>query len=272
MKKTAILVTSLLCLELSASQSQNPFEFFELGIHTLKMDYKEYSESGAYLDGDSSDLFGDMNGFSLKGQLHITERYYMGASLEYTKGKSSYDGSTWGGTPLKLTKDNVSIFQPEIYAAAIERLSYADLFSKIGFGYREWKRGKSDYAGDYDETYKWKYLYIEAGGEKELNEKFSLGLSLRYQKAFDAEMRAYLYDGADFELKNTFGYRIEIPLGYKIAKDKELVLFYRFDYWKINNSDPVPLYNNGTLLTYVYEPDSETQNSYVGIKFRYYWR
>ncbi|WP_200763427.1 hypothetical protein [Nitrosophilus alvini] len=273
-KRVALYIA---CAVLSTSlyaQSDNDYRLdsFEIGLQTLKMDYKEYDTGGNFLDGDSTDLFGDMNGINAKALFHLKDVYYIGASIEYTKGKSHYEGSTWGGTPLSLTKDNVSILQPEISLIGKKEYNYGTLHSKIAFGYREWKRGKSDYSGDYDETYKWKYFYIGAGYKKEIAKRVSLGFSLGYQKALSPEMKAYLYDGATFKLGNTEGFKIEIPLEYTLTERIDIIGFYRYDYWEINHSDTVALTSGGSFVTYAYEPDSKTKNSYLGIKLKYSFR
>ena len=97
--------------------------------------------------------------------------------------------------------------------------------------------------------------------------KYSFGLNIQYQQGIDAKLKAYLFNGLNFKLK-TKGYKIEIPLKIRLDKNYGIALKYVYDYWKITNSSKQIVGIDGTNYV-VYEPNSKTKNSYLGIGFYY---
>ena len=233
----------------------------ELMYSTLKFDYKEYQNSSVIDQEDSS--FSDLTGinFSLSQDIN---RFKLKLDFEYNKGHTQYTGSTWGGKPLKLTENNSYLYNTRLignYALFNDEttLGIGKFYLSGGLGYRYWNRGKSDYVGDYDEKYKWKYWLIGASINDKFN-KFDFDLNFYYHKAISPTLRAELGKGYTFDLGKTSGYRLEIPIRYHLSQNYGVMVKYIYDYWKINKSNTI----DG-----IYEPDSKTKNKYLNLGFYY---
>jgi len=146
------------------------------------------------------------------------------------------------------------------------KLGTGKIYPVIGFGYRFWNRGKSNYIGDYDEEYSWKYFLIGSVFDIDIN-KYNFGLNIQYQKGIDAKLKAYIFNGLTFKLK-TKGYKIEVPLKIKLDKNSGIALKYVYDYWKITDSSQtiIVIDNTGYIL---HEPNSKTKNNSLSIGFYY---
>ena len=259
------MVKKLLVLTLTSSIL---FSFeTEILFSAIKFNYVE-KENGKFLDSETCN-YSKYAGIIFS----VTKKsdFFYNIGIEYNKGETTYTGSTWGGTPLKLTKENSFLYN--IYSK-VGYLLYEDktnlgtgkIYPVIGIGYRFWNRGKSNYIGDYDEEYSWKYFLIGSIFDIDMK-KYSFGLNIQYQQGIDAKLKAYLFNGLDFKLK-TKGYRIEIPLKIKLDKDYGIALKYIYDYWKVTDSSK-EIIGVGNENYIVYEPNSETKNNYLSIGFYY---
>jgi len=233
----------------------------EVMLSSLKFNYKEYVNS-TYLDGDSSS-FSKMLGLKVSLTQKI-KKFKLDEKFEYNRGETHYDGSTWGGTPLSLTKKNVNLLNAKLIASYLmmddeTSLGSGQFYLSAGLGYRRWNRGKSDYVGDYNEKYYWPYYLVGANIDETFG-KVGLGIGYYYHKAINPKMKADLNGGNTYDLGKTSGYRIVVPLKYKIAQNYGVLLEYVYDYWKINKSNII----DGT-----YEPDSKTKNQYLNMGFYY---
>jgi len=257
MKK--LIIASLIGVGLYASTN------VELMYSALKFNYKEYSGSGV-MDEEKS-KFNDLKGINLLISQDIN-KFKLTFNVEYNKGSTKYTDFTWDGTPLQLTENNAYLYNARFIGGYLlgmdeTRLGYGKVYLDGGLGYRFWNRGKSNYAGDYDEKYKWKYWLIGININENFN-KFNFDLNFYYHKAIQPKMNADLYGGTDFKLGTTKGYRIEIPIRYNLAKNYGIMFKYIYDYWKINQSETVT--KDGVSM---YEPDSKTKNQYMDIGLFY---
>jgi len=232
----------------------------------LKFDYKEYSK-GEVIDSESS-KFNDLYGINFDYRYDINKNYKINALLEYNRGKTKYKGSTWGGTSLSNYKDNVYLINGKLnieclWLSDVTKYARGNLYLAGGLGYRFWNRGKSDYAGDYNEKYYWSYYNI---GLKEdiFAGVIQTGFAVYYHKAVNPKMKADLYGTTTFNLGKTEGYRVKIPFIYMMDKNYGLELSYMYDYWKIRQSNVVV--KNGVGM---YEPESKTKNQYINFGIFY---
>ena len=225
----------------------------------VDMNYEEYYGS-QWLDGDYSD-YSDLKGIGIK----YSSNYFKSCPLflkgEFIKGSSEYIGSTWDGDDLKLNKDNVYIYNIEIGAFPLNTPCY------LSIGQRVWNRGKSDYPGDYDEKYYWKY--VNMGFYYTFNfESFSFSSDISYQHALSPKLDADLGSGTTLNLGTTTGYKVQIQAMYNFSSDLSVGLMYRYQMWHINVSDPgVIIYDNQEIP--VVEPESYTRNRYFGASLIY---
>lgn len=242
----------------------------EVTLSTLKFNYKEYN-SGKVLDSENSS-FSDLPGINIKFTKKIG-KFILNPNFEYNRGTTHYNGATWGGTPLSLTKHNVYLYNLNLigkYNLLEDKISTGkyNLYILGGLGYRFWNRSKSNYAGDYKEQYKWPYYSLGGETNIQFNSKFTIGLQAYYQKAINPKMKAYLGSGTTYNLGRTNGYRISIPVKYALKTNYGIVFRYTYDYWKINKSDIKNITLYGSSIP-TQEPDSKTKNQYFNIGFYY---
>jgi len=234
---------------LSISYARN----IEYYFYNLDMNYKEY-ENGSFLDGESTD-FGDMLGVGIKYSDIYKFKYFLKA--EYAYGKTTYDGSTWAGDPLSLRRKNVYLLNFEGGIFPYNKYFY------LSIGYRYWNRGKSDYSGDYNEKYYWKYLGIGYNYAIEFN-KISIEPELEYQYTFNPKLDLDLGSGGTVNLGKTYGYKAGLKFNYEYSEKISYSMFYRYQYWHISKSDSINITLNNLVIP-IYEPESKTRNQYVGI-------
>ncbi|ACM92153.1 hypothetical protein NAMH_1021 [Nautilia profundicola AmH] len=230
----------------------------EYYLYSINFDYKEYSSSGVYLDGESSN-FGSLNGIGVKYSDRTSLPFYLKG--EYAYGSTHYDGSTWGGTPLSLTKDGVYLINLEGGIHPFRNPYY------LAFGYRYWNRGKSDYPGDYDEQYYWSYFSFGYFYIFKIRKVF-LTTDFQYQLAINPKLDAHIGSGTTLDLGTTEGLKFQIASYFKYNSRIMISLMYRYQFWHINRSDPASVVLNGTT-TYIVEPESFTRNQYLGIGVLY---
>jgi hypothetical protein len=242
-----------------------------VSLSSLKFNYKEYDSSANVLDSRSSS-FSDLYGIHIRYTKNIG-KFILNPNIEYNRGNTKYNGSTWDGTPLSLTEHNEYLYNINLigkYNLFEDKTSIGKgkVYMLGGLGYRFDNRGKSDYSGDYDEQYKWAYYMI--GGEiNDKFNKFSIGLQAYYQKAINPKMKAYLGSGATYNLGKTDGYRISIPIKYALKTNYGISFRYIYDYWKITKSDTQNITCSDGTIVPTYEPDSKTKNQYLNIGFYY---
>jgi len=241
----------------------------DLLFSMLKFNYKEYKNSQV-LDKDTSN-FSDLGGISFS-LTDYREKSKFRLDLEYNSGTTNYDGSTWGGTPLKLKKKNVYLFNSKVIGSYLlgedfTSIGMGKFYFSLGLGYRFWHRGKSDYSGDYNENYKWAYYTIGFDFNDYFEEAVEFSMNIYYHQAISPTMKAYLGSGDTYHLGNTDGYRFEFPLRVYFWDDSGFEIKYIYDYWHIRKSDTqtITFDDGSTVLTY--EPESKTRNNYLNIGF-----
>ena len=239
MKKLSIFLGSILF-----AMDITPYFF------SVKENYKEYINK-KIADRDYNSFF-DLSGIGIKLKQNFFKAY-----LEYAYGDAIYDGAYQDGTKIKAKENEVYIINALI--------SIGNPLS-IDLGYRFWNRGKSNYEGDYEEEYYWPYLGLS------LNYNFyfynlSFKPILSYQYAIDPKLKILLGSNPTLDLGNTRGYKIELPIYYKI-KNLKIFAFYRYQYWHINSSKTYNL-NIYNQIIPIFEPESKTKNQYIGVGLSY---
>ncbi|WP_457560591.1 hypothetical protein [Caminibacter sp.] len=218
--------------------------------YSLLLDYKEY-QNGVVIDKDYSS-FGDIVGAGIEYRDNWGP-WYLSLKFEGSWGSSTYEGATWNGEPLKNKQNGFYLYN--LNAAIGSRYLFLTL------GYREWNRGKSEFSGDYDEVYYWGYWGLKYEYPF-IFENIAFIPQISYLMAIDPKMKAKLGNEPVLDLGNTIGRNIILPLFFK-TDNFTFNIFYRFEYWHINPSNAYPLILNGNTY-YIYEPESETKNQYIG--------
>jgi len=222
----------------------------QIYTYTVLLDYKEYVNSQV-VDKDYTS-FGELNGI---GFSYTSNTYPLkfGIKVEFAYGKSTYEGATWSGIPIKNEQNGVYILNTNI--------NIGNRFFKLSLGYREWNRGISEYVGDYNEVYYWGYFGI--GFEQPfIANSFAFIPKMTYQYAINPKMKVELGNNPVLDLGDTDGYSIELPLYFRYKKTL-IYLFYRYQYWHISPSKEAVL-KIGNTVSVIYEPESETKNKYIG--------
>lgn len=233
----------------------NDIQYYLLAV---KVNYKEYDDSGKFLDGESSS-YSDMKGIGIRYE--AKERFYYFLKGEYVYGSTVYDGATWDGTPLSEKTNNVYIYNLQAGLYPFKNPYY------ISLGYRFWNRGKSDDPGDYDEEYYWKY--ISSG----LNYKFNVSgivftADVEYQYALNPQLKAYLGNGVKLNLGVTDGIKALIKTDYKIKQNISISFMFKYQIWHINRSASSTVILDNQEVP-VHEPESYTLNRYLGLGIVY---
>jgi hypothetical protein len=231
------------------------FTYHDIYFYNITLDYKEYV-SGRVIDKDYTN-FGDLLGVGYKFEKNYNRISYF-VRIEFAAGESNYKGSTWDGTPVSTRQKGVYIFNTE-GGAGFRNFN-------LVLGYREWKRGKSDFEGDYDEVYYWPYFGVRYKYEFYFK-NFAFLPEFGYQMAINPKMKVKLGNQPVLDLGETQGYKLEFPLIFR--KDNfYFKVFYRYQFWHINRSDYEYLIV-GSNKYVIYEPESITANQYFGIGLLY---
>ena len=228
-------------------------------LFSINMDYREIS-NGYVIDKDQTN-YGDLNGIGISYESYRFIPYFINA--EYSHGTSKYSGQTQSGQYLETTNKNVYIFNINAGLHIFNNPYY------LNFGYRLWNRGKSNYEGDYDEKYYWKYIgfgykYIVKFSD------FILKSDLNYEYALNPKLNVYLGSGATLDLGETDGLKFKFSADYKYSNNIMLSFLYKIQLWHINVSNVKTIeYNNQDIV--IYEPESITLNQYlsIGLLFKF---
>ncbi len=257
MKK--ILVGSILALGISTLQASS----LEVGLGNVQFDYSEYLEDGSWFNSEKSEEYEVDGGFikyehSLSDLKNEDRKYkqYLEVYYSFHLNKAEHTQPNALGTPT----DN-ELHQGHLRYKAINKVENYELGIFVGLGYRYWDRdmlGSSSLRG-YLETYEWPYYEVGLSW-KWYDKNFYMGADVSYQKAYQPKMYAHLNGGLDFDLGDTKGYKIDIPLGYKVNESWDIIAHYIYDSWDIEKSN---------IINGYYEPSSETKNSYAYISLKY---
>jgi hypothetical protein len=242
---------------------------FKISATFLSMDYVESARDGSFLDSEKSD-FNEISGLEL-GYKFIFETGHGGANesalevlVDYVQGQSKYDGFLQSGGALISkyeTKTDNRIIEPSIRWIESKKSNAYDVSIFVSLGYRDWVRDMSSDVYGIKETYKWAY------GGIGMNFMFHdgdwhIGLEGDYKKAFLATMNAEFNGGMDFDLGDTWGYSVKVPLIWDVSEAISFELSYKYDTWEIGASNVVQGY---------YEPDSKTKNEIIKLGLVLKW-
>lgn len=263
MKK--LLTLSLLTLTTSLLSASS----LEVGIGSVKFDYNEYKDDGTWLDSETNENYKVDGGF-IKYDFNLGTvkeediKYDQKLELYYNFhiNTTNYDGSLQDGTPHKSKTDNY-LHQGHLRYKAINSVENYEIGLFVGLGYKYWDRDLLGSSG-YLETYEWPYYEVGLSW-KWYDGKFFMGIDASYQKAYKPTMYAYLDGGLDFDLGETKGHKIDIPIGYEIDEQLDVVVHYIYDIWDIEKSNILKGSSGKSWI----EPSSETKNSYVYISLKY---
>lgn len=240
---------------------------FDLGLMYYHFDYKEdlpppgKSEESGWLPG-------------IYAGLKIIEpgKVYLNTFLEYSSDEVSYDGATWGGTPITGNSSATFLrFQFNIgYTFPVKNNILLSPY--VGYGYRNWERGLKG-SSPYDETYNWHYFPLGIVSHFVLNEKWSIhpGFETRfmYKGSLKVEFNDPGFNQLDFTLGNKTGFKIDVPIKYKFSELWSITGVPWYSNSKIGESEFETLTYYGVPVALAQEPSSETNQYGFNLIFSY---
>lgn len=240
--------------------------YLAIKANTTAMNYTE-TRNGSTLDTEKSNLFGKIGGFNIDGSAKIANNFLYAdttkiiLNYEYVSGDSNYVGSLLGsnagyGSYTSTTSNTIQ--RGQILLSQINNTSYGNAMLNFGAGKRVWNRNLSSIQ---KEEYNWNYLIAGLGFDFNFGSNFTLGAAGYYQQAITPKMNYNSNSfNTNFNLGNTYGYRIEVPASYKITQYLSLVGSWTLDNWTINQSNSVT-YNGASYV----EPKSVTNNQSLSL-------
>ena len=186
-------------------------------------------------------------------------------SFEFAAGSLDYDGSTWGGTPVKADTDD--------YLFEIRTLLGGNIYQGknkvtpfLGFGLRYWN-DTIQASGGYEREILYLYTPIGIKLAGPLSRKWSWGFSGEYDLFWKGWVTSHLSDADPGynDPENTqsfgdgFGVRVSFQFRNHISTRFSWYIEPFFRYWDVGPSDYAILtYYGAPTGIFVYEPENNT--------------
>lgn len=269
MKRAALIVFVIICCSSGAiafaensgnaeNSSSNRYSVFA-GYNGEFLNYWEYDGSDV-LDRD----LGWLDGFFIQGRFNA-DKIFAKIDFNYVQSKNArYDGQDQSGNVIFMaTSERIYNIRGEAGYRLFSIDSFS-IFPVLGIGYRYWIRGE-DSGGDYSEDYSWWFvspgLYLQW-----VKDNVTIGFEAVLLKPYGQKMvtgMAGTYDTATFKIKSEIGYRLELPLTWKIystnRSDFYLTETVYYERWNIGASPVIQMTQNGAPTgDYYSEPSSHT--------------
>jgi hypothetical protein len=187
-----------------------------------------------------------------------------------TTGEVEYVGSYWDGTPLTFSGIRDTMFETRAVLGSTEFVNISSYYLPyIGIGYRYLFDGADEMPGGYRRESNYVYIPLGIDGMVTTKGRWSVGFTAEYDYFISGKQYSYLSDGDpgyhDIENKQSSGYGLRGSLRFIRSGRNDIILEPFIKYWKIAESDMVPLTYNGATTPYgVVEP--ENNSTEVGIK------
>lgn len=245
------------------------------GYNASHIHYKEFrSGSSDTLDEDYGDLEGFFFTLGYRSSKHYPDllgRPFVELYFRRSANLITYDGASGAG-PLEFDDEHAKIFRYGLKLGSSRDFSEkSELFGYVDVGRRVWYRGQNRLVSgvlDYAEKYWWTYFGAGGGLSYQIIPRLSAAfdVELMFSNSSLAKMRADLYEGGTFALRNVYGAEVKFPLKYQLSKNFSLDLTPYFTYWHIKASGLVPIAGS-----YYYEPDSRTHTEGLLAGITYYF-
>jgi len=244
----------------------------------FKISYHNYQEDlpSPYKSDEEGFLPGINLAYNYRGKREVP--LFGRLLFEFKMGETDYDGTTWGGTPIKDKTDN-TFYGGE---ANIGFTVYPDKGQLpvtttfyTGFGYRYWKRELGG-PSPYSEEYSWKYFPIGLIVSYPITERWSGEVEIAAWIIYDPEVKANLSEANSslsspkLDLGSRVGWKIALPFNYRFSQRWSLNIFPSYEYYSFGGSDTV-IVSNGPPPISAAEPESKTHvfSLNVGVRFHF---
>jgi hypothetical protein len=266
-------VTSAFALDEEFMANEKDLPLPSQRIQTLQgginLYYFDYAESVA--PPLKSTESGVLPGVNLSYQTQNLERtWVLRAGLDLTEFSTQYDGSTQGPSVRPVQQKTSNTFVNVVLLGGY-RLGNVPALGSVtahaGLGRHMWRRGDNGVQAGVQfmqENYAWFYAPVGVLLERSLSEKFSLGLDTSVHFMFGGSMQLMLsksYSGVNdpsVNLGSKVGYRIELPMQYKVSGDLVAHFSPWYQFSAIGESDRNTLTIDGNPAMRFYEPASRT--------------
>jgi hypothetical protein len=261
------------CMSMAYAESSSRYfpeinqRAFDLGASTQHLSYKEFSGSGVVLDREYGNV--PMARASLSIPFTHVRGHPLTFSLDgdFSNGRLTYDGATWGGTPLKFqAKHRIYDYVSGLSYLYASSASWA-IEPMMSLGYHRWHRGvdAAAHPGHYGEFYSHYNWFVGGVFRYALTPKIHVASTIRFGRTFSAEISVEDMGGGfsipAASLGNKPAFSCVEDVRWQATPDWSVhafVAYMRFAYGKS------PISSGGT-----YEPDSRTSSTNYGLAVTY---
>jgi hypothetical protein len=260
MKKTFLLTFLALFFFNGSSVLALSPSSFDAGAQLSHITYKEPG-----LMQESGIMYGVTGAYTSVGR-----RLMWRVDGTLSTGEVEYVGSYWDGTPLTVKGIRDTMFETRAILGSTEFVNISSYyFPYIGIGYRYLFDGADKAPGGYRRESNYLYIPLGIDGMVTTKGRWSLGFTVEYDYFVSGRQFSSLSDADpgynDIESKQSSGYGLRGSLRFIRAGRNDIILEPFIKYWKIAESDMVPLTYNGVPTPYgVVEP--ENNSTELGIK------
>ena len=252
----------------------------------MDFDYREYDDTGRLLDRESGGIPGIV--FDLTGSMG---RWALGGRFSWHTGDVLYDGQTTTGLPIRTrTEENIVDSSVRI-ERRLGSAASSGLTLYGGVGYRYWGReirptytsGGQAVDGLF-EMYRWKYFFLGGKTAVYRSGRSHLGLDARVMRPYRPTIevdQGGRYDAVTLDLGERTGWRLGLPLEYRVDERTGMVVEPYAEAWNLGRSpvatltqQGVParcLVNNIIMDCAIYEPRSTTRTLGLTVGLRHFF-
>jgi len=234
-----------------------------------ELHYQTYEEPSLVVE-----MEGPFAGLTLEGRLDAN-LWMLRADGRLAYGLMDYSSRDTG------TDDGISnyVFEGRIVGGRTLPLGAdASVTPYVGYGYRTLyddgggRRTTTGHVG-YDRWSQYHYIPIGIDGDFRLSPTWSMKPNIEYDYFITGTQNSYLSDVrgfSDVENDQDSGYGLRASLMFGTTWNRQPIEFGPFvRYWHIEDSDLQPVYRNGALFGFGFEPENETLEAGLAFKMRF---
>lgn len=237
-----------------------------LGPAVLGFRYREESADGSLLDQER----GALPGFCAAAA-QGRGRVFVRVAGCYYRGTVSYDGHTQSGVPVSTDTDE-SLGDGRLEVGARFGVPGARVYRIYGLvGYRRWERTirSTPSVNGLSETYTWPYVGLGANGVLLRRGRWQWNADLQLREPVRPRVHIDfrgLYDTSTVRPAALPGFRLALPLTYRLSPTTGVTVTPYWDFWRLGKSDVNTLYQGGVPVGTVHEPASRTSSPGVSLQ------
>lgn len=230
-----------------------------------RFDYREYSDQGKLLDRENGFLPGLMFGIG-----RSLGPWQIAGQLSYHAGGVTYTGQTSGGEHITTTTQQQIIDAELLAGYQFQQIQQIQPALYFGAANHFWRRNiQPTYTSSgmpvrgLLETYRWWQAFLGAKISVQETPAFNWGLDTRLTRIIAPKIEVDyfgLYDKAQLDLGERWGYRLALPMSYSIRHSFTLAVEPYLEKYALGRSPSTPLTKQGIIQGTVFEPRSNSSN------------